>query len=131
MAVRIKHLCGTWHAYLSANPHILGAGVWRSNDATTALEFHDEVAAKQFLIAHGYDLEPMKVVFERVDGDVPDMAASALLALALRYLEHPDVQAIPFALPAAAVAERIRTALARAKAAALVNVSPSRTGEYT
>jgi hypothetical protein len=31
-----------------------------------------------------------------------------LLKLALKYLEHPDVQAIPFALPASAVAERIR-----------------------
>lgn len=45
----------------------------------------------------------------------------ALLELALRYISHPEVQAIPFALPASAVQERIEEALAKAGA-----VVPSR-----
>ena len=39
----------------------------------------------------------------------------AALQLALRYLEHPDVQAIPFALHASVPAERARRAIAKAK----------------
>ena len=37
----------------------------------------------------------------------------AALTLALRYLEHPEVQAIPFALPTSTVATKIKTLLAR------------------
>lgn len=40
---------------------------------------------------------------------------TALLELALRYISHPDVQAIPFALPASTVQERIEEALAAVK----------------
>ena len=36
----------------------------------------------------------------------------ATLRLAERYLAHPDVQAIPFALPASVPLERIRAVLA-------------------
>lgn len=39
----------------------------------------------------------------------------AELELALRYLDHPDVRALPFALPAEAAAERCRAALAKAR----------------
>ncbi len=42
-------------------------------------------------------------------------ALVAQLTLAVRYLDHPDVRAIPFSLPAAAVAERARAALAQSK----------------
>jgi len=44
-------------------------------------------------------------------------AAPELLArlnLAVRYLEHPDVQAIPFAAPAGGCAELCRAAIAKA-----------------
>ena len=37
----------------------------------------------------------------------------AELKLALRYLEHPDVQAIPFAMRASTVADRIHRTLAK------------------
>jgi hypothetical protein len=37
-----------------------------------------------------------------------------VLSLAVRYLEHPDVQAISFARPAASIAELIRSAIAKA-----------------
>lgn len=37
------------------------------------------------------------------------------LRLALRYLDHPEVQAIPFALPATAAIERARAAIAKAE----------------
>ena len=37
-----------------------------------------------------------------------------VLKLALCYLEHPDVQAIPFAMGSALVAERIRAILREA-----------------
>jgi len=52
---------------------------------------------------------------------VAPAAAGALLSLiaaselALRYLDHPDVQAIGFSLPAAAVADRLRDAIATVK----------------
>lgn len=45
-------------------------------------------------------------------------AAVAVLELALRYISHPDVQAIPFALPASCVQERIEEVLAAAKGGA-------------
>lgn len=38
----------------------------------------------------------------------------AALELAIHYLKHPDVQAIPFALPASAALERAQAALAKA-----------------
>ena len=38
---------------------------------------------------------------------------AALLTLTLRYLEHPDVQALPFAMSSAIPAARIRAVLAR------------------
>ncbi len=38
------------------------------------------------------------------------------LRLAVRYLEHPDVQSIPFALPASAPLERARAAIEKAVA---------------
>ncbi|MDQ2995528.1 MAG: hypothetical protein M3R61_00510 [Chloroflexota bacterium] len=38
----------------------------------------------------------------------------ARLTLALNYLDHPDIRAIPFALPAEAIAALIRTAIANA-----------------
>jgi hypothetical protein len=41
----------------------------------------------------------------------------SVLRLAAQYLGHPDVKAIPFALPSAAVAKRARDAIARVKAA--------------
>ena len=34
-----------------------------------------------------------------------------LLEIALKYLEHPDVDALPFALPVSSVASRIRQCL--------------------
>jgi len=37
------------------------------------------------------------------------------LMVAVQYLEHPDVQAIPFALPASGVAKRARDAIAKAE----------------
>ena len=37
----------------------------------------------------------------------------AALKLAARYLEHPDVQALPFALPSSTVAQRIKELVAR------------------
>ncbi|MCH7631461.1 MAG: hypothetical protein IIC07_06200, partial [Proteobacteria bacterium] len=37
------------------------------------------------------------------------------LRLAVRYLEHPDVQSIPFALPASAPLERARAAIEKAE----------------
>lgn len=37
------------------------------------------------------------------------------LTLAIRYLEHPDVQALPFALPASVPLEKARAAVAMAK----------------
>lgn len=40
------------------------------------------------------------------------MKQADTLRLALKYLEHPDVQSMPFALPAAAAAERVREAIA-------------------
>lgn len=36
---------------------------------------------------------------------------ASVLSLALKYLEHPDVSSMPFALPSTSVALRIRTAL--------------------
>jgi hypothetical protein len=39
----------------------------------------------------------------------PDLLAAA--ELALRYMENPDVQALQFALPAAAAADRLRAAV--------------------
>lgn len=38
-----------------------------------------------------------------------------LLKLAVRYLEHPDVQALQFALPASAIVERCNAAIAKAE----------------
>jgi len=43
----------------------------------------------------------------------PDLLAA--LETALPYLEHPDVQAMPFVLPAGPIAERARAAIASAK----------------
>ena len=42
-------------------------------------------------------------------------ALVAALELAVRYLEHPDVKALPFAMRSAHAAERARAALALAK----------------
>ena len=50
----------------------------------------------------------------RLNRTTTEQEYDALLELALKYLEHPDVQAIPFALPASAVAARIREARAKA-----------------
>lgn len=44
------------------------------------------------------------------------------LKLSLRYLEHPDVDAMPFALPASGAALRVRGAIQRATGAAPVAV---------
>ena len=49
----------------------------------------------------------------RLIAAAPDMLAA--LQLALRYLEHPDVQAMPFALPASVPAGRVRAAIAKAE----------------
>lgn len=51
----------------------------------------------------------------RVLAAAPDM--KALLRLALQYLEHPDVQAIPFALNAGVVADRVKALLAEVEGA--------------
>lgn len=51
----------------------------------------------------------MKTVISLKD-PVKELAAASLLAL--QYLEHPDVQKIPSSYPAAAVAIRLKYALA-------------------
>jgi predicted transcriptional regulator len=45
--------------------------------------------------------------------EAPNMLG--MLELALKYLEHPDVQAIPFAAPAECVAVRMRALIEKAK----------------
>ena len=63
--IRVKYLCTGWHAYLS--PHAVpGAGVWRTNDASRAIVFADEAAAKQFLHDGKHDLNPLQLVFEPI-----------------------------------------------------------------
>lgn len=47
------------------------------------------------------------------DDDDDDDNHAELLKTAAKYLEHPDVQAIPFSLPASAVSKRLRKAVAK------------------
>jgi hypothetical protein len=42
-------------------------------------------------------------------------ALLGMLVLALKYMDHPDVQALPFACPAAGVADRMRKLIATAR----------------
>jgi hypothetical protein len=39
----------------------------------------------------------------------------ALLTRAVRYLDHPDVKSIPFAAPSGALANRIKSAIAKSE----------------
>jgi len=49
----------------------------------------------------------------KLEASRPDDELYARLAQALRYLDHPEVQAIPFALHASVVADQCRATLER------------------
>jgi hypothetical protein len=55
-----------------------------------------------------------RVKYSRLFAAAPELLAR--LKLALKYLEHPDVQKMPFALSASAVALQIRKTLEKAQA---------------
>ena len=48
-------------------------------------------------------------ILEQITVERDELLAAARVAL--QYLDHPDVQVIPFALPASGVAERLRKAI--------------------
>ena len=52
-----------------------------------------------------------------------DLRAAATLAL--RYLEHPDVAAMPFVMSSVAAAGRVRAAIAAAETATTGTISPA------
>ncbi len=63
-------------------------------------------------------IEEMASLGDPIAQAVLDEAMQELLGalmVAVQYLEHPDVQAMPFALPASGAAKRARKAIAKAE----------------